>query len=67
MTKLNPYLTLPGTATEAIELYKKVFKVQPTTVQKFKDMPSQKGMPTPSPKVANALSMLDFKLAMTCS
>ena len=45
MTKLNPYLTFPGTAAQAIELYKKVFKVQPTTVQKFKDMPAQEGMP----------------------
>lgn len=48
MTKLNPYLTLPGTAAQAIELYKKVFKVGPTTVQKFKDMPPQDGMPAPS-------------------
>lgn len=45
MTKLNPYLTLPGTAVQAIELYKEVFKVEPTTVQKFKDMPPQEGMP----------------------
>lgn len=48
MTKLNPYLTLPGTAAQAIELYKKVFKVEPTTVQKFKDMPPQEGIPKPS-------------------
>ncbi len=45
MIKLNPYLTFPGTATQAIELYKKVFKVEPSTVQKFKDMPPQKDMP----------------------
>jgi len=49
MTKLNPYLTLPGTATEALELYKKVFKVEPKMVQKFKDMPPQEGMPRLSP------------------
>lgn len=48
MTKLNPYLTFPGTAAQAIELYKKVFKVEPTTVQKFKDMPPQEGVPAPS-------------------
>jgi PhnB protein len=48
MIKLNPYLTLPGTAAQAIELYKKVFKVEPTTVQKFKDVPPQEGMPKPS-------------------
>lgn len=45
MTKLNPYLTFPGTAAQAIELYKNVFKVEPTAVQRFKDMPSQEGMP----------------------
>lgn len=48
MTKLNPYLTFPGTAAQAIELYKKVFKAEPMTVGKFKDMPPQKGMPAPS-------------------
>lgn len=48
MTKLNPYLTLPGTAAQAIELYKKVFKVEPTIVQKFKDTPAQDGMSAPS-------------------
>lgn len=45
MTKLNPYLTLPGTAAQAIELYKKVFKSEPSSVSKFKDMPPQEGMP----------------------
>lgn len=40
MTKLNPYLTFPGTATEAIELYKKVFKKDPVFLQRFKDMPA---------------------------
>lgn len=44
MIKLNPYLTFPGNATEAIELYKRVFKVEPMTIQKFKDMPPQEGM-----------------------
>lgn len=48
MPKLNPYLTFPGTAAQAIELYKKVFGVEPTTIQRFKDMPSQEGMPAPS-------------------
>lgn len=44
MTKLNPYLTFPGTAAQAIKLYKQVFKIEPVTVQKFKDMPPQAGM-----------------------
>lgn len=44
MTKLNPYLTLPGTAAQAIELYKKVFGVEPTTVQKYGAMPPQPGL-----------------------
>lgn len=44
MTKLNPYLTLPGTAAQAIELYQKVFKVEPVSIQKFKDMPPQEGI-----------------------
>jgi uncharacterized glyoxalase superfamily protein PhnB len=48
MTKINPYLTLPGTAAQAIELYKKVFKTDPTMVQKFKDMPPQEGLPAHS-------------------
>lgn len=46
MIKLNPYLTFPGTAAPAIEHYKKVFKVEPANIQKFKDMPRQEGMPT---------------------
>ncbi len=45
MVKLNPYLTFPGTAMQAIDLYKKVFKIEPSMVQKFKDMPPQEGMP----------------------
>lgn len=44
MTKLNSYLTLAGTAAQAIELYRKVFRVDPVAVQKFKDMPQQEGM-----------------------
>lgn len=43
MTKLNPYLTLPGTAEKAMELYKKVFNLEPSFVQRFKDMPSTDG------------------------
>ncbi len=45
MIKLNPYLTLPGTVAQAIELYKQVFKVEPDAIQKFKEMPPQEGMP----------------------
>lgn len=44
MTKLNPYLTFPGTAAQAIELYKKVFKIHPMEISKFKDMPPQEGV-----------------------
>lgn len=43
MIKLNPYLTLPGTAESAIELYKKVFKTEPNFIQRFKDMPTSDG------------------------
>lgn len=42
--KLNPYLTFPGTGADALELYKKIFRAEPATVQKFKDMPPQEGM-----------------------
>ena len=62
MTKLNPYLTLPGTAAEAIELYKKVFKAEPTTVQKFKDMPQQEGMPAPFPKGGERIIHAGFQI-----
>ena len=48
MIKLNPYLSLPGTAAGAIELYKKVFKIEPALLSRFKDMPGGAGMPTPS-------------------
>ncbi len=50
MTKLNPYLTFPGTAAQAIELYKKVFQTEPKTVSRFADMPESAGMPDPSPE-----------------
>ncbi|MEX1020153.1 MAG: VOC family protein [Litorilinea sp.] len=39
MMKLNPYIFLPGTATEAIELYKEVFNVEPTGLMHYSDMP----------------------------
>jgi len=44
MIKLNPYLTFPGTAAQAMELYKKVFQTEPSFVQTFKDMPPQEGV-----------------------
>jgi PhnB protein len=47
MLKLNPYLTFPGTAAQAIELYKEVFNVAPTSVQKFKDVPSAASAQSP--------------------
>jgi PhnB protein len=39
MTAIHPYLTLPGTASDAIELYTRVFGVEPEMVQRFRDMP----------------------------
>jgi len=44
MIKLNPYLTFPGTAAQAVELYRQVFKVEPESMMKFKDMPPQEGV-----------------------
>lgn len=61
MTKLNPYLTLPGTAADAIELYKKVFQVEPNFVQKFKDMPPQEGI-TISPEAAERILHASFQI-----
>lgn len=43
-TKLNPYLTLPGTAADAIALYENVFNVAPVSIQRFSDMPPQEEM-----------------------
>lgn len=43
--KLNPYLTFPGTAAEAIKLYKKVFSTGPVFVQRFTDAPPEAGLP----------------------
>ncbi len=62
MTKLNPYLSLPGTAAQAIELYKKVFRVEPTVVQKFKDIPPQEGMPAPSPAGGERIIHASFQI-----
>lgn len=62
MTKLNPYLSLPGTAGQAIELYKKVFRVEPTVVQKFKDIPLQEGMPAPSPAGGERIIHASFQI-----
>ncbi len=44
MIKLNPYLTFPGNAAQAIELYTEVFQVKPKAISRFKDMPPQEGM-----------------------
>jgi len=38
-TTLHPYLTLPGTAAAAIELYTRAFGVKPEMVQRFRDVP----------------------------
>ena len=42
--KLNPYLTFPGTAADAIELYKEVFRAEPASVQLFKEIPPGEDM-----------------------
>lgn len=47
MTKLNPYLTLPGTAAEAIEHYRRVFRAEPVSVTRYREMAAA-GMPSPS-------------------
>ncbi len=62
MTKLNPYLTFPGTAAEAIEFYKKVFKTEPAFVSKFKDMPPQEDMPAPSAEGAERILHAAFQI-----
>jgi PhnB protein len=60
MIKLNPYLTFPGTGEKAIELYKKVFNVEPT-IMRFKEMPPTDGT-TLSPKAAERILHASFPI-----
>jgi PhnB protein len=62
MTKLNPYLAFPGTARQAIELYKQVFKTDPVSVSKFKEMPEDSGMPKPSPEGGERILHASFQI-----
>lgn len=61
MTKLNLYLIFPGNAAQAIEYYKKVLKVEPESVQKFKDMPPQGGFKV-SPEAGERILHASFKI-----
>ncbi len=45
MTKLDPYLTFPGTAREAIQLYTEVFNPASVEVMTFADMPHDENAP----------------------
>ncbi len=42
--KINPYITLPGTAKEALKLYSEVFKIETEAVSYFSDVPPDAGM-----------------------
>lgn len=42
--KINPYICLPGTAKEALQLYSQVFKTEPEAISYFKDVPPNAGM-----------------------
>jgi uncharacterized glyoxalase superfamily protein PhnB len=65
MTKLNPYITLPGNAAEAIELYKQVFNVEPE-ISRFSDMPeeaaAESGMSPASPEAADRILHAAFRI-----
>lgn len=61
VTKLNPYLTLPGTAADAIALYEKVFKVAPVSIQRFTDMPPQEDATT-SPSQGDRILHAAFQI-----
>jgi len=41
MIKLNPYLNFPGTAEEALSLYRSAFGGEFSSVVRFKDMPME--------------------------
>jgi PhnB protein len=45
-TQINPYLNFPGTTEEAFNFYKSVFGGEFTMLQRFKDTPDGKKLPT---------------------
>jgi len=53
MIKLNPYLNFPGTAEEALGLYRSAFGGEFSSVVRFKDMPIE-GMKIP-PEAADKI------------
>lgn len=59
--KINPYITLPGTAKEALKLYSEVFKTEPEAVSYFKDIPPDAGMPV-SGEINNRVLHASFKI-----
>ena len=61
MTKLNPYITLPGTAAQAVELYKEVFGVEPDGIHRFKDIPREEGMSV-SPAAGERIMHTSFQI-----
>lgn len=62
MIKINPYINLPGTASDAIELYKQVFQVEPDAVSRYDDMPPGEDMPPLTPAGAERILHASFKL-----
>lgn len=59
--KINPYITLPGTAREALKLYSEVFKTEPEAVSYFSDVPPDGGMPV-SEEAKNRVLHASFKV-----
>jgi PhnB protein len=64
MTDIHPYLTLPGTASDAIELYKRAFGVEPEMVQRFRDMPGADPAEPGGERVLHASFKLENALLM---
>lgn len=46
--KFRPYLTYPGTCTEAIALYERAFNTKATDVTRFSDIPPNPNNPIPA-------------------
>ena len=47
--QIRPYLTFKGECQEAIELYKRAFKIGKSEIMRFSDMPENPENPTPIP------------------
>jgi len=47
--QIRPYLTFKGECQEAIELYKKAFKIEDSEIMRFSDMPENPENPMPIP------------------